>query len=105
METIKFSYNWNKKLENTCFTTIRLQNSKYKIGEIYTIQAKGITDFEGKIIDIKHLYLNEISEFIARIDTGYSKEKCTEIIRTMYKKSVFDWTTQKLSFILIERQK
>lgn len=36
--SIKFSYNWNQKLNCKAFTTIRIHNDgKYVVGEIYNV--------------------------------------------------------------------
>ncbi len=48
---IKFSFNWNNKLENKAFTTIRIHNpNKYKTGNMYEIELnetpKGRHDFK-----------------------------------------------------------
>lgn len=104
MRAISFSYNWNKKLDCEAFTTIRLyQPEKYCIGEQYEIQLKKQKLFEGVIIDVKKFMLKDLSNFIAYLDTGYSKENCQSIIQTMYKQ--VDFNTQALSLILIHKVK
>jgi len=41
-DTIKFSYNWNNKLENKAFTTIRIHNpKKYIAGKAFNIELNG----------------------------------------------------------------
>lgn len=85
-DTIKFSYNWNNKLENKAFTTIRLHNDKkYIIGKTYEIELN--TKPKGKAIlkDKRTLKLNQLNDFISYIDTGYSVEETTQIIKRMYK--------------------
>lgn len=82
---INFSYNWNKKLDCNCFTTIRLENyNKYKTGLSYQIHLKNEFIKVGKIVEIKVFPLDKINEFISRIDTGYSKEETIKIINRMY---------------------
>ncbi len=104
MRVISFSFNWNHKLDCDAFTTIRLfQPEKYVIGEQYEIQLKKVKQFEGVIIDVKKFMLKDLSNFIAYLDTGYSKENCASIIQTMYKK--IDFTTTPLSLILIHKVK
>lgn len=74
MRAISFSYNWNKKLDCDAFTTIRLfQPEKYCIGEQYEIELKKEKLFEGVIIDVKKFWLKDLSNFVAYLDTGYSK--------------------------------
>jgi hypothetical protein len=104
MRQISFSYNWNKKLDCDAFTTIRLyQPEKYCIGEQYEIQLKKEKLFEGVIVDVKKFMLKDLSNFVAYLDTGYSKENCQSIIQKMYSK--VDFTTQPLSLILIHKIK
>ena len=103
MKTITFSYNWNNKLGCKAFTTIRLYNpNKYKIGETYKINLKKECIGAGKIIAIKNFMLKELNEFIAHIDTGYSKEECEKIIRRMYETKV-NLSTVLFSLILIQK--
>lgn len=99
MERINFSYNWNNKLAGRYFTTIRLKNHKYNTGSIYSICLKEKHLFRGEIIEIKELEIDQINNFIAGIDTGYTAEACKEIIKKMYQQA--DWKTQKLYLILI----
>lgn len=102
MRVISFSFNWNHKLDCDAFTTIRLfQPEKYCIGEQYAIQLKKVKQFEGVIIDVKKFMLKDLSNFIAYLDTGYSKENCQSIITKMYPRVNF--TTQFLSLILIHK--
>lgn len=106
MKDLLFSYNWNNKLDNKAFTTIRLkQEKKYVIGQECKIilepkgkeaETKGIA----KIVDIKHFKLSSLNNFMSYIDTGYSKEECEKIIRRMYGKC--DFEKQELSFILLK---
>ena len=95
---------YNKKLDCDAFTTIRLyQPEKYCIGEQYEIQLKKKKLFEGVIIDVKKFWLKDLSNFVAYLDTGYSKENCQSIIQKMYSK--VDFNTQPLSLILIHKVK
>ena len=41
MKDIEFSYNWNNKLENNCYSTIRIHNEKKYVSEkLYNIYLK-----------------------------------------------------------------
>ncbi|GIW67773.1 MAG: hypothetical protein KatS3mg096_641 [Candidatus Parcubacteria bacterium] len=84
MQTINFNYNWNNKLNCKSFTTIRPKSSKYKIGEKYKIMLKNQFLYDAVIVDIRTFKLDKVNEFIARIDTGYSKEECVDIMKKMY---------------------
>lgn len=103
--TIDFSHNWNNKLMCVCFTTIRLRNdAKYQVGNIYPVTYHKTEQLgTATVVDIKHFKLAQLTEFMARIDTGYSAEKTREIIVQMYKRHNFNWAVQELSFILLEQ--
>lgn len=90
MDNLEFSYNWNKKLFCRCFTTMRLRNdSKFFPGAELHCTLKTNMEFKDlgtvRVLDVKHFKINQINEFVARIDTGYSAEECKNILRTMYK--------------------
>jgi len=85
LKTIDFSTNWNNKLANRAFTTIRLKNTaKYKIGEMYSITLNKKPLATRKILDIRTFVLSELNEWICRIDTGYSLPQTIEMMKKMY---------------------
>lgn len=108
MFTINFSNNWNNKLNNRAFTTIRLKNNnKYFTNNIYYInldqKGKQSVNFgTAQCIAIKHFKLAQLTEFTAHVDTGYNKTECEQIIRRMYSKSNINWEVQELSLILLK---
>lgn len=96
---INFSYNWNKKLDCNCFTTLRLENhNKYKTGLNYQIHLKNQFIKVGKVVEIKVFPLRSLNEYISRLDTGYSKEETIKIINRMYPQTLYNIET---SFMLI----
>lgn len=100
METIDFSNNWNNKLDNIYFTTIRLYNQKkYTTKNNFNITLQHQFIKKAVIVDIRIIYLSEINDFIAGLDTGYTVAECKNIFKRMYPK--IDFTTQKLQFILL----
>lgn len=111
METLKFSYNWNNKLECDFFTTLRLHNpAKYKVGNKLQVQIsnkKGtyIKPNVYEIFSVKSFKIEAVTEWVARIDTGYSREQCIKMIKTMYKNSGVNWNTQLLDFVLVGKTK
>ena len=99
--TINFSTNWNNKLDCMAFTTIRLRNSnKYQIGREYRILLKKKFKKNARIEAIKTIHYNQINEFIAHIDTGYSAHETKNIIQKMYSK--INLEKQPFSFILLK---
>ncbi len=98
---LPFSYNWNNKLDCKSFTTLRLKNRKrFEIGRKYKITLKKAFKKHAEIVGIKTLLLKDISDYIAYLDTGYSKEECQSIIRKMYPHKNFEH--QELDFILLK---
>ena len=109
LDIIEYTYNWNNKLHTPCHTTLRLRNDeKYKRGKKFReilIKNKIVSEDMGVfyIEDIKHMKIDAINEYVARLDTGYSREKCIELIQTMYKNKKINWEHQELSLILLVR--
>jgi len=82
---IKFSYNWNGKLENKAFTTIRVHNpKKYIVGRIYQIELNGTTKGSATLQAKRVLMLNQLNEFICYLDTGYNRTETISIFNKMY---------------------
>lgn len=104
MENIPFSYNWNNKLDCGAFTTIRLYNpNKHFVGNHVRPSLKGADKGAAVIMAVKTFYLHQLNPFISYLDTGYSVEECTRIIRTMY--PAVDFAQKKLALILIVKNK
>jgi uncharacterized protein YqfB (UPF0267 family) len=101
-DKINFQTNWNGKLDCKCFTTFRLSGDKYQIGRAYEIQLNGKYLKTARCIDKKTLRLDQVNEWIARIDTGYSLEEFRKVVRTMYKNIVTDFGTQEFVLVLLE---
>lgn len=82
---INFSHNWNGKLQNKCFTTIRLHNPrKYQIGKIYEVRLKETIIKECEIIAIKETVIANMGEIVCHLDTGYSRFETMKILHKMY---------------------
>jgi len=91
MNIIKFSTNCNNKLNCKAFTSIRIHNdSKYIAGQNYDVELHhGKTSYDEmgrvRLVEKKVFKLKDLNEFMAYIDTGYSREACRKVIDTMYK--------------------
>ena len=86
LQDLKFSSNWNNKLECKCFTTIRpFRADRYRIGEFVRVVLNGKFLFNAEIVHFYPLNLSQISETLAHVDTGYNAADCCDIIRKMYK--------------------
>lgn len=60
---------------------------------------------EVEVKDHKQLTVAKISEWIARLDTGYSAEEARNIIRTMYKNIDNFTDNTPLSYVLLRKIK
>lgn len=103
---LKFSTHWNKrkgrsgcKLDLQCFSTIRLNQNKYKIGEKFEIQMNSFSYGIAEIVDVREFKLANISEGMARLDTGCGKDECIGIIKKLYPNVCFE--TQIFVFIIL----
>jgi len=85
-DIIKFSYNWNNKLNNKAFTTIRRHNpQKYRIGNQFIIELNGEKKGAAILQEKRVFKIDQLNEFMSFIDTGYNRDKTTEILNRMYK--------------------
>jgi uncharacterized protein YqfB (UPF0267 family) len=111
METLNFLHNWNGKLNNQYFTTIRLRNDrKYFVGATMQVSiqvgnrqaSKGLVKVEA----VKNITLNQLDEFTAALDTGYSLKTTCDLIRKMYQnvQPAINWQTQHLQVVLLKKQ-
>lgn len=85
-QTIRFSTNWNNKLNNKAFSTIRIHNpKKYIIGNAYNIELNGISKGIATLHEKRILSIDKLNNFICYLDTGYSKAQTIGILQKMYK--------------------
>jgi len=100
---LNFSYNWNNKLYNKAFTSIRLYNpTKYVINNLYNVNLKGNYLFTAKLIDLKILYPKNISNWLAYLDSGYNAEEVINILSKIYKNNN-DILNTKFHYLLLVR--
>lgn len=108
---ISFSYNWNNKLKNKVFTTIRIENnSRYQIGKTLTVRFDSKDPekslfFLAEIVDVKKSLLKDLPTYTCWLDTGYSKEDTIDIIKKMYINKNINLSTQYFYIILLKRIK
>ena len=104
MDVIPFTYNWNNKLDCFAFTTIRIYNpSKHFVGNKVRPMLKGVNKGDGTIIEVKTFLLHQMNNYMSYLDMGYGVDDGKKVITTMYPS--IDFTTKKLAFILIAKEK
>ena len=108
METVKFSYNWNNKLNNKCFTTFRIWNPrKYTKDSLIVVELwekKIITmKYEARIIESLPCKLNVLPVFLTYLDSGYGVEEFIKLVRTIYKNTKLDLDNTTFCFYLLKK--
>ena len=104
MRNLKFSYNWNRKLDCNAFTTLRLARPGYYAeGQDYYVKLKEQDRGLATLQRIKTLRLAQLNDFIAYLDTGYGLDQTIDIIKKMYKNQNINWETQELYLMLFVR--
>ena len=103
MKSISFTTNWNNKLNCSAFSTIRISNEVYKVGEHYEVKIKKRVQGQFRIVEKKTFLLKNISEGMAWIDTGYGRTQTIDIIKRIHNSRNYNWDTQKLDWIILVR--
>ena len=76
MLQIKFSHNWNGKLNNDYFTTIRSYNERKfeyygeKVGEVFTVLLEEKECCKAKLMFVEARDIDDICEALLITDTG-----------------------------------
>lgn len=79
LRELHFRFNLNKKLDCTAFTHISI-DSTHKVGEMYRLFLSG--NYLGcvKIVNIKALMVQAMTDVMTLLDTGYSKKEALALI-------------------------
>lgn len=108
MIQIKYSTDWNNKLQCPVHSTFRLANDIYVKGNhVQEILIKGKeVKYLGtaEIIEIYKFKFDDIPLCVALIDTGYSIGEFKHILKTMYKNKNIDWANQIFYWIWLKRK-
>jgi hypothetical protein len=104
MQVLKFSTNWNNKLNCDCFTTLRL-SSRLSVGELIEVEDRGVTKGLYTVLDKRRLNdISVINDWMAMLDTGYSANETRDIIKKMYPK-IENWENQPIYYYLLRKKK
>lgn len=105
MHKIKFSTNWNNKLECEVFTTFRIHYpGKYYVGNLCEIWLRSSLVCKARIEAIHVLKLEKVTPFMAYIDTGYGLDDFEKIVESMYGRR-FDVRQVNFALILLKKIK
>lgn len=84
-KTLSFSFNWNRKLDNNCFSTLRL-TARFEVGdEIEIIRPKNEGVFRGIVRTKQRYAIAQLDDSICYLDTGYDRETTLKILANIYK--------------------
>lgn len=89
MKYIKFSKNWNNKLDCEYFTTIRPRKDYYKVFEQYEIQLNGSTKGIAELLCIEQLRFSDINNRVAFLDVGMNAKDLRDLMRQFYNNKNF----------------
>lgn len=104
---LSFSKNWNNKLDCEVFTSIRLATNKWVVDNEYAVflnQEQGHPKQVAtvKLLLKKKIYIQQINDWMAYLDTGTSADECRRILRALYPPSI-DWNTQFVYHMLFQK--
>lgn len=100
MRCINFESNFNNKIECVFFTLIKLKSDTYKEGNEYEIMLRGIPIKTARIVSIKEMQLDKISDFIAGVDMGCKIYEMKNHFEKTYRN--VNWKKQILYLMLLE---
>lgn len=108
MDVLRFSKNWNNKLDNDCFTTLRPYDpTRYEEGEVIQIQLKENDSFinycQAALVGIKVFVLQNLQPSDAYLDTGQDKEETIRIIEEAYKERLKNPRTDWFCLLILKR--
>lgn len=104
---LDFSYNWNSKLDNKIFSTIRQASNfnllTFQSRSTVKIFLKGAFLFEAKILDVKIDFINNFPKYAVMLVTGYDYYISINILKKMYSKYIIDIHSVKFMYILLQK--
>lgn len=109
MKTLKFTTNWNNKLNCKSFLAIRLYNPSlyYQYAEFMVELKKGDNYEKIGIFKIESIAIGMISElhdWQCLLDSGYCMDEWIKIVRNIYKNKPIDIYNEKFCLMVLSRQ-
>jgi hypothetical protein len=101
LDILAFSCNWNNKLNNKAFTSLRLHNDKkFEIGKRFQVVLSGKLCGIAELREKRIIRFDQLNPFITFLDTGYGVDHTKRLIQTMYKNKNINWDIQLLDICL-----
>ena len=105
-KSLKFISNWNGKLLNKFYTTIRLVangNDKYwKHNDVVNIYIKDKIIGQGEIVEVLFLEFSKLSNVVCLLDSAMNKKQFKEFCSKIYKKTEDEIEQSKMILLLIK---
>lgn len=103
LQKLNFDRNYNNKLRCKVFTSLRLPDDKYKRGARFEISLGGYPKGTAKVIGLSYVTCDKLSEWIAKLDTGFTVKETIQLLKSLYKdRPCMDWKTGQLVYLLLE---
>lgn len=107
---LKFSTNWNKKLDCDVFSTIRLWNpAVHYVGREVSIYdnsgSTGKFKGRGRYELVSEIKLHQLKPAAAILDTGYPLPETLNLIRAMYRNKIADVDKASFAYIIVRKIK
>lgn len=98
--TIRFSKNWNRKLNGQFFSSFRLPCSKYTPGNTLNVYCQDVYIFDAKVIQSTEVMLKYLTEYDTRLDAGLCRLDFIIMMKRMY--PAIDFDKQPMVRVLFE---
>ena len=99
---MNFSRNYNKKLGNHFFITIRLADPKWSVGKQYEIYDDQSCQTRGyaEIVNVRSLTVHDITDWLALLDAGMTSEEMAKELVPLYGPEIY---LKPLQLLLVKR--
>lgn len=103
MRNITFKTNWNNKLDCKAFSMIRLDGT-FEVLQKVRIVRDGHKTRNADVVAKFKTTLDQLTDYICFLDSGYSAQEMKRIMMTMHQKSVRpeEWAEKPIYLYLIK---
>lgn len=106
---VKFSKNWNNKLFQDCFPTIRMENRNYYVkGKIYTIMllhkesGNYVEVGKAQLVASSSFVLDQLSDSMSFLDANMDRSSMQSMLKNMYRKKVDNILTVRFNLLIFQ---
>ena len=106
MKDLIFDFNYNNKLNCNAFTAIQPKDPSIKVGDEFKIILKPINapivKGVARVQSVRHFKFEQLNEFMAFIETGYSLDQTTKIFQRKHaKENIYEMEFSIILFVYI----